>query len=898
MKYLILNLALCLMFMSAKSQQTEISCSECEEAVSNYYTAFNQKMVFRPSELKSMKLIVQTCVNQKYKNCLGSKCDNYIDILSGNGGGASGPPSYGAGSEWRLYLSRNPDVNFPSNVESAKTLATFLSAMNEQTVNCEECKEAVNNYYSAFNQKMVFKSSVFENMKSIVQLCFNQKYKTCLGSKCDNFIDILSGGSGGPSSYGTDKDWRLKGEAVNPNVNFPTSVERVKTLETFLSAMNEQMVNCEECKEAINNYYEAFVNKKQIDSDLFSSLKKKVELCINQKYKTCLGKKYDNYIDLLTGNLGVSSCPPSYGPGSEWRVKMEKSTNPIIKEVDVVLDNKPKEITKPKDSLITNPKFSDNNEFGKLVSKFNNTSSYNSIFSGYIQPYPSNPSESYYQKDYYNNQLIYDGYMKKVVTSTNGNTVYQDLIKHGRGKEYFTNSTGYLDGYFLNGKLNGYGEHVSNGNGFSYKGYFTNGERNGEGILVMDGLNGTTKYIYEGTFSNGKYNGKGTLTYNFMSYTGSFVNDQISGSGVYVYPNGSKYVGNSNNGKFEGYGEYFYTNGDIYKGNWISGERNGEGEFYTASSGKIEKGQFENNVLKVNPTTVNSYSSSTTNETVKNETHSSVSKVKYNTADKNNYFRLGDLDVYPSDIGIYNYNGAKAACESLEGGWRLPTQSELGLLYNNLDKLGNFVTEYAIKITMRGYDVASHTDGAVYWGEGGNSLCLRKAAVGFGRIISNLSDNAKKTYYYSVRPVRLNAKATPQQNNSEGDGLITKAFVMSALNDVFSTAIDLSKNSSNSKSSHSSKSSGNSAIEKKRCPFCKPSDSKGWWIQDYDAEKKIYSNGHYIKNIGHKPCGSCYGTGNCRAYGRCDAYAKSFVCGQCHGDRWEECSYCHGEGYK
>ena len=232
-------------------------------------------------------------------------------------------------------------------------------------------------------------------------------------------------------------------------------------------------------------------------------------------------------------------------------------------------------------------------EFEKLLLKYNNTTSSSSSFSGYIKPYPSNPSDSYYKQDYYNNQLIYDGYMKKVITSTNGNTVYQDVFKHGKGKEYIINSNGYLDGYFLNGKLNGYGEHVSPRNGFSYKGYFVNGERNGEGILVMDGLNGTTKYIYEGAFSNGKYNGKGTITYNFMSYTGSFVNDQISGSGVYLYPNGSKYVGNSNNGKYEGYGEYYFADGNYYVGNFSNGTYNGLGEF-TYVNGTKRKGLWQN----------------------------------------------------------------------------------------------------------------------------------------------------------------------------------------------------------------------------------------------------------------------------------------------------------------
>ena len=236
-------------------------------------------------------------------------------------------------------------------------------------------------------------------------------------------------------------------------------------------------------------------------------------------------------------------------------------------------------------------------EFEKLLTIYNSTTSYNSTFSGNIKPHPSNPSESFYKKDYYNNQLIYDGYMKEIINSNNGNTVYKQQFKHGMGKEYFINSTGHQEGFFVNGKLNGYGEHISNAYGFSYKGYFENGVRSGEGILVMDGTNGTTKYIYEGMFSNGVYNGKGTLTYNFMAYTGSFIGGIISGLGVYLYPDGSKYVGNSLNGKYEGQGEYYSANGNYYVGNFYNGSYNGLGEF-TYANGTKQKGVFENNVYK------------------------------------------------------------------------------------------------------------------------------------------------------------------------------------------------------------------------------------------------------------------------------------------------------------
>jgi hypothetical protein len=272
---------------------------------------------------------------------------------------------------------------------------------------------------------------------------------------------------------------------------------------------------------------------------------------------------------------------------------ISNSTNQSLNPIQIAQTNLNEAENAKKIAFAQNIPEDNKKEFEKLLSKFNTTNSSNSSFSGYIKPYPSNPSDSYYKQDYYNNQLIYDGYMKKVVTSTNGNTVYQDVFKHGKGKEYIINSNGYLDGYFLNGKLNGYGEHVSTLNGFSYKGYFINGERNGEGILVMDGLNGTTKYIYEGTFSNGKFNGKGTITYNFMSYTGSFVNGEISGSGVYLHPNGSKYVGNSVNGKYDGFGEYYFADGSYYIGNFSNNKFNGNGELSNVNGTK-QKGAWQN----------------------------------------------------------------------------------------------------------------------------------------------------------------------------------------------------------------------------------------------------------------------------------------------------------------
>jgi hypothetical protein len=232
----------------------------------------------------------------------------------------------------------------------------------------------------------------------------------------------------------------------------------------------------------------------------------------------------------------------------------------------------------------------DNLKFEDFYNKFITTNSTNSVYKGTRYSYPSNPPESIYKKDYYNGKLIYDGYVKQVVTSTSGNSVYKTEIKHGLGKQYFTNSNGYLEGYFSDDKLSGYGVQVSEG--YSYKGLFINGIKSKEGIIVSDGLNGTTKYIYEGKFFREKYHGTGTLMYDFMVFVGEFEEGRMS-AGIAYYPNGVKYIGGFANEKYHGYGSYYWGSGNVYKGDFKEGKFHGNGVL-SFSNGKIQSGIFEN----------------------------------------------------------------------------------------------------------------------------------------------------------------------------------------------------------------------------------------------------------------------------------------------------------------
>ena len=57
--------------------------------------------------------------------------------------------------------------------------------------------------------------------------------------------------------------------------------------------------------------------------------------------------------------------------------------------------------------------------------------------------------------------------------------------------------------------------------------------------------------------------------------------------------------------------------------------------------------------------------------------------------------KLQNLEVAQFDFSDkMNWTDAKAASEELGNGWRLPSKDELNILYENIDKRGNFKGAY------------------------------------------------------------------------------------------------------------------------------------------------------------------------------------------------------------
>jgi hypothetical protein len=72
-----------------------------------------------------------------------------------------------------------------------------------------------------------------------------------------------------------------------------------------------------------------------------------------------------------------------------------------------------------------------------------------------------------------------------------------------------------------------------------------------------------------GQMKDGNFNGKGTYYYaNGNKYTGDWINDKMSGHGVFTWTDGDRYEGQYKDGKKNGKGKFRYANGQVKEGMW------------------------------------------------------------------------------------------------------------------------------------------------------------------------------------------------------------------------------------------------------------------------------------------------------------------------------------------
>ena len=140
-----------------------------------------------------------------------------------------------------------------------------------------------------------------------------------------------------------------------------------------------------------------------------------------------------------------------------------------------------------------------------------------------------------------------------------------------------------------------------------------------------------------------------------------------------------------------------------------------------------------------------------------------------------------------------------------------------------------------------------------------------------------------------------------QSNNSSSSSSSSNEFAVAILLGMLESSSGSSNNSSSSFTDRTPSQSGSSSSSSEVCSYCKPKDSKGHYIQDFDINSRTYKNGRYVLRPGHKPCDICFGTGRCResnwsnAPGICD---ENYTCKRCEGDRFIVCKDCRGSGFR
>lgn len=153
-------------------------------------------------------------------------------------------------------------------------------------------------------------------------------------------------------------------------------------------------------------------------------------------------------------------------------------------------------------------------------------------------------------------------------------------------KEY---ETGVYTGDLVRGSRHGQGTMQYN-SGAWYTGDWDYGAWSGTGSgkwIYDDGS------VYEGCWYNGERSGYGVMYYaDGGCYEGNWLGGKVDGSGKYTWTNGSVYEGDWVYGVRTGYGTMYFYNGDVYTGQWLNNQRSGQGT-YTWADGSSRTGTWQ-----------------------------------------------------------------------------------------------------------------------------------------------------------------------------------------------------------------------------------------------------------------------------------------------------------------
>ena len=84
-----------------------------------------------------------------------------------------------------------------------------------------------------------------------------------------------------------------------------------------------------------------------------------------------------------------------------------------------------------------------------------------------------------------------------------------------------------------------------------------------------------------------------------------------------------------------------------------------------------------------------------------------ISKIISKTNKSIEFITIDNIDIAMKDLGFFDSKQADIECQKLGDGWRLPTETELNVIYEQNDKLGTFKTNYYLGL---GYEPDAYNE--------------------------------------------------------------------------------------------------------------------------------------------------------------------------------------------
>ena len=101
--------------------------------------------------------------------------------------------------------------------------------------------------------------------------------------------------------------------------------------------------------------------------------------------------------------------------------------------------------------------------------------------------------------------------------------------------------------------------------------------------------------MYDGQWLDNKISGFGIYLWSDgRKFYGQWSENDMHGCGIYIYADNVRYDGQFINDKKQGFGAYQWTDGRKYEGWWFKGKQHGLGTYYDNNKGSKKHGIWEN----------------------------------------------------------------------------------------------------------------------------------------------------------------------------------------------------------------------------------------------------------------------------------------------------------------